>query len=84
MRHFWEFDEDAYREAVYDDGFDAGVEKGIVQGRAQGIAQERAKLYSLVQDGDLAPDKAAAKLGLALDEFEKQMTAAGFKTPSAV
>ena len=46
--------------------------------------EERAHLYSLVQNGYLAVDKAAFEVKLSVEEFEKQMTAAGFKLPDTV
>ena len=38
-------------------------------------------LYSLVQDGDLSSEKAAGRLNLTLEEFEKNMAEAGFRIP---
>ena len=37
--------------------------------------------YSLVQDGDITVEKAAEKLELSVEEFEKRMTEAGYKIP---
>ena len=41
-------------------------------------------LYTLVQDGDLPIEKAAPRLNLTIEEFEKKMTEAGFMVPEAV
>ena len=38
-------------------------------------------LYSLVQDGDLSIEKAAGRLNLTIEEFEKNMAEAGFRIP---
>ena len=39
-------------------------------------------LYSLVQDGDLSIEKAAKRVNLTVEEFEKQMIEAGYKIPA--
>ena len=54
------------------------------EGIAEGITKERAHLYSLVQDGYLAVDNAAFEVELSVEEFKKQMIAAGFKLPDTV
>ena len=41
-------------------------------------------LYALVQDGDLSIEKAAGRLNLTIEEFEKKMTEAGFMVPASV
>ncbi len=68
MHYVWEYDEKAAMEAQ----------------REEGREEERAHLYSLVQKGYLDLQKAAAEVGLPVEEFEKQMIVAGFKLPDTV
>ena len=72
MHYVWEYDEKAAMEAQREEG------------REEERAKERAHLYSLVQKGYLDLQKAAAEVGLPVEEFEKQMIAAGFKLPDTV
>lgn len=40
-------------------------------------------LYSLVQDGDLSIEKAAKRVNLTVEKFEKTMIEAGYKIPAS-
>ena len=39
-------------------------------------------LYSLVQDGDINPEKAAVRLEITVDELRRQMNEAGYQIPT--
>ena len=55
------------------------------QQREIGSAEGKLELlFSLVQDGDLSTEIAAAKVGLTQKEFEDRMTAAGYRIPASV
>ncbi len=82
-----------YQQRMYEEqmrGFEKGKAEGIAEGKAAGIAEGKAvgiaegkakAFFELVQDGDMRTEVAAEKLNLPIDEFEKQMTDAGYKIP---
>jgi len=78
-----------YQQRMYEEqmrGFERGkaegIAEGIAEGKAAGIVEGKAKaFFELVQDGDMRTEVAAEKLNLPIDEFEKQMTDAGYKIP---
>ena len=74
-----EFDEEAYRKGIYEEGHKEGLEQGIKQGIEQGIEQGLSQgrldmLLSLVKDGSLTVENASAKLNVSVEEFEKLMS----------
>ena len=70
-----EFDEEAYRKGIYEEGHKEGLEQGIKQGIEQGLSQGRLDmLLSLVKDGSLTVENASAKLNVSVEEFEKLMS----------
>ena len=66
-----EFDEEAYRKGIFEEGHKEGLEQGIEQGLSQGRLEI---LLSLVKDGSLTVEKASAKLSISVEEFEKMMS----------
>ena len=62
-----EFDEEAYRKGIYEEGHKEGLEQGLSQGRLD-------MLLSLVKDGSLTVENASAKLNVSVEEFEKLMS----------
>ena len=66
-----EFDEEAYRKGIFEEGHKEGLEQGIEQGLSQGRLEI---LLSLVKDGSLTVEKASAKLNISVEEFEKMMS----------
>ncbi|MBP5554385.1 MAG: hypothetical protein J6X94_05885 [Lachnospiraceae bacterium] len=78
-----EFDEEAYRKGIFEEGhkeglkqgLKQGLEQGIEQGIEQGLSQGRLDmLLSLVKDGSLTVENASAKLNVSVEEFEKLMS----------
>lgn len=57
------------------DQFDSGIEKGIEKGRLS-------EIFDSVQSGDYGVDRGAQKANMSVQEFEKAMEAAGFRTPT--
>ena len=65
--------------------WNGGKAEGLAEGLAEGIAKGHIEaLFSLVQDGDLAIEKAADKINLSIPEFKKKMNEAGFKIPEKI
>ena len=62
-----EFDEEAYRKGIFEEGHKEGLEQGLEQGRLE-------VLLSHVKDGSLTVEKASAKLNVSVEEFEKLMS----------
>ncbi len=63
-------------------GIMEGRSQGIIEGRSQGIMEGRVKeLYSMVQDGDITPERAAKRLGITTSELQKQMMNSGYCYP---
>ena len=58
-----EFDEEAYRKGIFEEGHKEGLEQGRLE-----------ILLSLVKDGSLTVEKASAKLNISVEEFEKMMS----------
>ena len=59
-----------------------GITQGITQGISQGeISGGNKMLYELVADGTITKEKAAEKAKISVEEFVKNMTACGYKTP---
>ena len=62
---------------VADRLWNGGKAEGVIEGKAEAY-------YSLVQDGDISVEKAAEKLEISVEEFEKRMEKAGYKIPELV
>lgn len=58
-----------------------GREEGIAFGINQGRLNE---IFSSVQDGDYPIARGAQKAEMSIEQFEKAMTAAGYKLPTNV
>ena len=72
----------AMSEAVRQYAMEYAKEYGEEQKQA-GIKQgENYMLYSLVQDGDINPEKAAVRLEITVDELRRQMNEAGYQIPT--
>ena len=72
----------AMSEAVRKYAMEYAKEYGEEQKQA-GIKQgENYMLYSLVQDGDINPEKAAVRLEITVDELRRQMNEAGYQIPT--
>lgn len=48
------------------------------EGRAEGVMET---VFSLVQEGDLSPEKGAKKMNISVDELFEEMEKAGYKVP---
>lgn len=48
------------------------------EGRAEGVMET---VFSLVQEGDLSPEKDAKKMNISVDELFEKMEKAGYKVP---
>ncbi|MGN0321178.1 MAG: Rpn family recombination-promoting nuclease/putative transposase [Lachnospira sp.] len=61
---------------------DRGMQKGLQQGRSEGLIEGgNQMIYSLVQDGDLTPEKGAQRLGITVEKLKANMVTTGFKYP---
>ena len=70
-----EFDEEAYRKGIFEEGRKEGIEEGIEKCIEKGLEQGKLKmLISLVKDGTLTVESASAKLEIPIEEFEKMMS----------
>ncbi len=67
---------------VIDKYIERGRKEGLTAGRLEGEREGRWKtIFDLVQEGDLTVQRAAEKLGLAVEELIKRMTEDGYKIP---
>lgn len=55
-----------------------GREEGRVKGREEGRALE---IYSMVQDGDISPERAAKRLGISVSNMKDNMCLCGYRYP---
>ena len=70
---------------AWDDHKKLGIQEGMKQGIQQGMQQGRClEVYSLVQDGILAPEVGASRVSMSLDDFADAMQKAGYKLPEMV
>ena len=81
-----EFDEKKYedvlREEGREEGLAEGLEKGLARGRSEGLARGRkTEVFVSVQEGDYGVVRGAQKLNLSVEEFEREMSAAGYQIP---
>jgi len=59
-----------------------GIAKGREEGRAEGKAEGRVnEIYSMVEDGDTTPERAARRLGITLLDLKAKMLAFGYRYP---
>ncbi len=59
-----------------------GHVRGIKEGRTQGIKEGRVlEIYSLIEDGDLTPERGAKRLAISVSELRKRMQQEGYKFP---
>ena len=68
-----EFDEKKYEDVLREEG----REEGLVEGRKK-------EVFMSVQEGDYGIVRGAQKLNLSVEEFEKEMSAAGYQIPIEV
>ena len=60
----------------------SGREEGREEGLAEGLAKGReTEVFVSVQEGDYGVERGAQKLDLSVEEFEKEMSAAGYQIP---
>jgi flagellar biosynthesis/type III secretory pathway protein FliH len=57
------------------------TQKGIQKGVEQGIEQGNRMIYSLIQNGRLAPEDGAEELGISLGQLKANMINTGFVYP---
>ena len=68
-----EFDEKKYEDVLREEGHE--------EGRAEG---RKTEVFVSVQEGDYGIARGAQKLNLSVEEFEKEMSAAGYQLPVEV
>ena len=68
-----EFDEKKYEDVLREEG----REEGLVEGRKK-------EVFMSVPEGDYGIVRGAQKLNLSVEEFEKEMSAAGYQIPIEV
>lgn len=66
---------------AWNDQYLDGKNEGLAEGRRAGKGEA---FYTLVQDGKLSVETGAEYAGVSVPEFEKAMTAAGYKIPAEV
>ena len=77
-----EFDEKKYEDVLREEGREEGLAEGIEKGLAKGLAKGRkTEVFVSVQEGDYGVVRGAQKLNLSVEEFEKEMSAAGYQIP---
>ena len=69
-----EFDEKKYEDVLREEGLAEGLEKGLAKGH-------KTEVFVSVQEGDYGVVRGAQKLNLSVEEFEKEMSAAGYQIP---
>ena len=65
-----EFDEKKYEDVLREEGREEGLAKG-----------RETEVFVSVQEGDYGVERGAQKLDLSVEEFEKEMSAAGYQIP---
>ena len=76
-----EFDEKKYEDVLREEGRIEGRKEGRKEGREQG---RKAEVFLSVQEGDYGVLRGAQKLDLSVEEFEKEMSEAGYQVPAEV
>ena len=69
-----EFDEKKDEEVHGEEGREEGLAEGLAKGRKK-------EVFMSVQEGDYGVVRGAQKLDLSVEEFEKEMSAAGYQIP---
>ena len=69
-----EFDEKKYEDVLREEGREEGLAEGLAKGRKK-------EVFMSVQEGDYGVVRGAQKLDLSVEEFEKEMSAAGYQIP---
>ena len=69
-----EFDEKKYEDVLREEGREEGLAEGLAKGRKK-------EVFMSVQEGDYGIVRGAQKLNLSVEEFEKEMSAAGYQIP---
>ena len=72
-----EFDEKKYEDVLREEGREEGLAEGLAKGRKK-------EVFMSVQEGDYGIVRGAQKLNLSVEEFEKEMSAAGYQIPIEV
>ena len=70
-----EFDEKKYEDVLREEGREEGLAEGLAKGRKK-------EVFMSVQEGDYGVVRGAQKLDLSVEEFEKEMSAAGYQIPA--
>ncbi len=65
-------------ERLREEGREEGRAEGRMEGRAEGRILE---LCSMVQDGDISPERAAKRLGITVPDLEQKMMVSGYRYP---
>ena len=73
-----EFDEKKYEDVLREEGREEGLAEGLEKGLAKG---RKTEVFVSVQEGDYGVVRGAQKLNLSVEEFEKEMSAAGYQIP---
>lgn len=74
-----EFDEKKYEDVLREEGREEGMAEGLEKGFAKG---HKTEVFISVQEGDYGVVRGAQKLDLSVEEFEKEMSAAGYQIPA--
>ena len=69
-----EFDGKKYEDVLREEGREEGLAEGLAKGRKK-------EVFMSVQEGDYGIVRGAQKLNLSVEEFEKEMSAAGYQIP---
>ena len=72
-----EFDEKKYEDVLREEGREEGLAEGLAKGRKK-------EVFMSVQEGDYGIVRGAQKLNLSVEEFEKEMSAAGYQIPVGI
>ena len=68
------------REEGLEEGREEGRREGREEGRKEGLDEGRAlEIYTSVQEGDYSLQRGAEKLGISVEELQKQMAKAGYR-----
>ena len=62
------------KEAGVKEGIEAGIKEGIKEGRVR-------EIYSMVEDGDTSPERAARRLGITISDLKTKMLSFGYRYP---
>jgi len=69
-------------EELKEEGVKEGIEAGIKEGMKEGIKEGRVReIYSMVEDGDTSPERAARRLGITISDLKAKMLSFGYRYP---